>query len=153
MHNYWRMRKLIFFLVIAIVSSNLSLRAQSAAALVDICRSSAGNDATYLKDFTVELESAKANEKAPQAKFSMVLSKNTRYRFSICSSETSEGKGMIQLFDESRLQGSSYNPATGKEYHMFDFNCTKTGVYHVFVSIIDGKAGSAVCILSFIEKL
>ena len=153
MRKYWRMRKLLFFLAIAFVGSNVSLRAQSAAALVDICRSSAGNDATYLKDFTVDLESAKANEKAPQAKFSMVLSKNTRYRFSTCSSETSDGKGMIQLFDENRLQGSSYNPSTGKEFRMFDFNCTKTGVYHVFISMIDGKAGSAVCILSFMEKL
>ncbi len=153
MHKYWRMRKLLFLLAIAFVGSNLSLRAQSAAALVDICRSSAGNDATYLKDFPVELESARANEKAPQAKFSMVLSKNTRYRFSICSSETSEGRGMIQLYDENRLQGSSYNPTTGKEFHMFDFNCTKTGVYHVFITMIEGKAGSAVCILSFVEKL
>ena len=60
MHKYRRMRKLLFFLAIALVGGNLALRAQSAAALVDICRSSAGSDATYLKDFTVELESAKA---------------------------------------------------------------------------------------------
>ena len=147
------MRKLLFFLAIALVSFNLSLKAQSASALVDICRSSAGNDATYLKDFTVELESAKSNEKIPQAKYSMVLSKNTRYRFSICSSESSQGKGVLQLFEESRLLASTYYPTTGKEYHMFDFNCTKTGVYHVFISFQDGKSGSAVGILSFVEKL
>ena len=147
------MRKLLFFLAIALVINNLSLRAQSAAALVDICRSSAGGDATYLKDFTVELESVKANEKAPQAKFSMVLSKNTRYRFAICSAEVSQGRGVIQLFDENRLLGSTFNPSTGKEYHMFDFNCTKTGVYHIFISFQEGKAGSAVGILSFVENL
>jgi hypothetical protein len=147
------MRKLLLFLTIALVSSNIYLYAQSAGALVDICASSAGNDATYLKDFTVELESAKANEKTPQAKFSMVLSKNTRYRFTICSSEVTQSKGIIQLFDENRLLGSTFNPSTGKEYHMFDFNCTKTGVYHVFISFQDGKAGSAVGILSFVEKL
>jgi hypothetical protein len=147
------MKKLLLFLAIALVSSTISVKAQSAAALVDICASSAGNDATYLKDFTVELESAKANEKIPQAKFSMVLSKNTRYRFTICSSEVSQGKGVIQLYDENRLLGSTFNPATGKEYHMFDFNCTKTGVYHVFISFQEGKAGTAVGILSFVEKL
>jgi hypothetical protein len=153
MLKYRRMRKLLFFLAITLAGSNLSLRAQSAAALVDICRSSAGNDATYLKDFTVELEAAKANEKTPQMKFSMVLSKNTRYRFSICSSESSQGHGMIQLYDENKLMACTYNASTGKEYHMFDFNCTKTGVYHVFISFIDGKPGSAVGILSFVEKL
>ena len=52
-----------------------------------------------------------------------------------------------------RAAGKGRNPATGKEFHMFDFNCTKTGVYHVFITMIDGKAGSAVCILSFMEKL
>jgi hypothetical protein len=153
MDKYWRMRKLLFFLAIALVSSNLSLRAQSAAALVDICASSAGSDATYLKDFTVELESAKTNEKTPQAKFSMVLSKNIRYRFSICSSEVTQSKGVLQLYEENKMLASTYYPATGKEFRMFDFNCTKTGVYHVFISFQDGKAGSAVGILSFVEKL
>ena len=86
-------------------------------------------------------------------KFSMVLSKNTRYRFSICSAETSEGKGVLQLFEESKMIAATYYPNTGKEFHMFDFNCTKTGVYHVFISFVDGKAGSAVGILSFVEKL
>jgi hypothetical protein len=57
------------------------------------------------------------------------------------------------LFDENRMMGSTLNAATGKEYTMFDFNCTKTGVYHVFVFFPDGKSGTAVGILSFIEIL
>lgn len=147
------MKKVFITLAIALIGGAFTVRAQSAADLVDICRTSAGEDATYLKDFNIELESAKPNEKAPQAKFSMVLSKNTRYRFSICTSETSQGKAILQLYDENKLMGSTFNPATGKDYHSIDLNCTKTGVYHVFISFQDGKAGSAVGILSFIEKL
>lgn len=148
-----RMRKIFASLVMILVAGTFAIRAQSAADLVDICRTSAGDDATYLKDFPVELEAAKPNEKAPMAKFSMILSKNTKYRFSICTSETSEGKAVLQLYDESKLLGSTYNPTTGKDYHSIDLNCTKTGIYHVFISFQDGKAGSAVGILSFLEKL
>jgi hypothetical protein len=83
----------------------------------------------------------------------MILSKNTRYRFSVCNSESNAGKAVLQLFDENKLMGSTFNPATTKDYPGFDFNCTKTGVYHVFVFFQEGKSGTAVGILSFIEKL
>jgi hypothetical protein len=147
------MRKIYVLLGLILILGAAELRAQSAADLVDICAANAGDDATYLKDFIVELAGASANEKPPQAKFSMVLSKNTRYRFSICNADNSQGRAIIQLFDENRLMGSTFNATTGKEYQRFDFNCTKTGVYHVFIFFQDGKPGSAVGILSFIEKL
>jgi hypothetical protein len=137
----------LFFLV------GTGLKAQSDDALVMACSEAAGDDANYLKDFIVEKESAAPGERAPIAKFSMVLSKNTEYRFSICSAANSDGKGIIQLFDSNRLLGSSFNEATGKEYPMFDFKCQKTGVYHVFISFQGGKAGKAVGILSYVQKL
>ena len=147
------MRKIFVTLAVLLITATCAVRAQSAADLADICRTSAGEDATYLKDFTVELEAAKANEKAPLAKFTMVLNKNVRYRFSICTAETSQGKAILQLYDENKLMGSTLNPTTGKDYHSIDLNCTKTGIYHVFISFQDGKSGSAVGILSFVEKL
>ena len=149
-----RMKRNIFFIfVISLFALSASLQAQSTSQLVDLCAASAGDDATYLKDFVVELEAAKPDEKPPVAKFSMVLSKSTLYRFTICNSDASAGKGVIQLFDENRLLGSSFNAATGQEYKSFNFQCNKTGVYHVFISFQEGKAGSAVGILSFIKKL
>jgi len=126
---------------------------QSEDALVKACSAAAGEEATYLKDFIVKLDASAAGEKYPTAKYSMVLSKNTEYKFSICSAPESQGKGIIQLFDSSRLLGSSFNAATGKEYPGFNFKCQKTGVYHVFISFQEGKTGKAVGILSFIQKL
>ena len=128
------------------------LLAQSDDALVMACSDAAGDDATYLKDFFVILEATAPGERYQTAKYSMVLSKNNEYRFSICTAPDSEGRGVIQLFDSSRLLGSSFNAATGKEYPGFDFKCQKTGVYHIFVSFQDGKAGKAVGILSYVQS-
>lgn len=83
----------------------------------------------------------------------MVLSKNNVYRFTICNSDDSEGHGMLQLYDMNIMLGSTFYPATGKEYKSFDFQCQKTGVYHVFISFIDGKKGNAVGILSYVKTL
>jgi hypothetical protein len=142
---------LIIVFLLNIISINIF--SQSEDALVKACASAAGDDATYLKDFIVKLDAAAPGEKYPTAKYSMVLSKNTEYRFSICTAPDSQGKGIIQLFDTNRLLGSSFNAATGKEYPGFNFKCQKTGVYHVFISFQEGKSGRAVGILSFVQKL
>ena len=65
---------------------------------VESCCAIAGTDATYLKDFPVELDAATPGEPIPVQKYSMVLSKSTMYRFTICNAPTSTGEGIIQLF-------------------------------------------------------
>ncbi|MFN8208876.1 MAG: hypothetical protein U0T82_15935 [Bacteroidales bacterium] len=147
------MKKILYLFSALFILCTFHIKAQTASELVDLCKGNSGDDATYLQDFQVELAAAKPNEKQQPAKFSMVLKKNTRYRFSVCNSESNSANAILQLFDENRMMGSTLNAATGKEYTMFDFNCTKTGVYHVFVFFPDGKSGTAVGILSFIEIL
>ncbi|NBC83104.1 MAG: hypothetical protein GVY19_06955 [Bacteroidetes bacterium] len=146
------MKKICYILTLFFFTTVL-VKAQGTDILVAQCAASAGENVTYLKDFVVELEAATAGEKPPQAKFSMVLSKNTMYRFTICTAPDSEGEAIIQLYDMNTLLGSSFIMATGKSYPGFNFKCQKTGVYHVFISIKDGKPGRAVGILSFVEKL
>ena len=128
------------------------VHAQDDVQLVAQCAANAGN-VTYLKDFVVKLDAGTPGGKAPSAKYSMVLSKNTEYRFSICTSPNSEGEGVLQLWDMNLMLGSTFIPQTGKDYPFFDFKCQKTGVYHVFISFKEGKPGSAVGILSFVKKL
>ena len=142
---------IISVLVIAFYCNNGL--AQSTSKLVEVCSNDAGTDATYLKDFVVQLEASQVGGKPAVAKFSMVLSKNIIYRLTICNSDESEGHGVLQLYDMATLLGATYNPSTGKEYKSFDFTCKKTGVYHVFISFVDGKKGSAVGILSYIKSL
>ena len=140
---------LTLFFVMAISGT---LYSQDDMELVGQCAASAG-DVTFLKDFVVSLDAGTPGGKPPQAKFSMVLSKNTNYRFSICNHPDSEGEAVLQLYDMSTLQGATYMESLGKDFPFFDFKCQKTGVYHIFIFFKDGKPGKAAGILSFVEKL
>lgn len=143
--------KLLFAILFMALSYNAF--AQTEAQKVELCSASAGTDATYLKDFVVELQSAQGNEKAPVAKYSLLLNKDTRYRFTICTDDDSQGKGIVQLYDTQTLLVSSFNPTTGKEWKQFDIDIQKTSVYHVFINFHEGKAGKAVVIMSLMKRL
>jgi hypothetical protein len=146
------MKRYLILIFISIFFLNNESFTQYNVELVAQCAGSAGN-VTYLKDFPVTLDPAIPGGNPPSAKFSILLSKNTQYRFSICTAPDSEGEAILQLFDMNVLTGSTYSKATGKEYPSFDLKCQKTGVYHVFISFKEGKAGEAVGILSFVKKL
>jgi hypothetical protein len=147
------MKKLIIIAAVLCMTIGFSVHAQTEAQKVDLCTKMAGDDATYLKDFVVELQAAQGNEKAPSAKYSLLLNKDTRYRFTICTDDDSPGKGIIQLFDTNTLMGSTYNPTTGKEFKGFDIDIQKTGVYHVFITFHEGKAGKTIVIMSLVKRL
>lgn len=146
---------LLYLSVLTFVLScfTIDVFAQPRDVLIDMCASKAGDDATYLKDFVVDLDAANPGERSPIAKFSMVLSKSTVYRLSVCNADDSPGEAIIKLFDTKRMIASSYVPSSGKLFDSFDFQCDKTGVYHIFISFKDGKQGSAIGILSFVKKL
>jgi hypothetical protein len=119
---------------------------------VEQCATNCGKDATYLKDFQVVLNAAQPEQVQPIARYPLVLSKNNIYRFSVCTPADSPGKAILQLYDSNKLIFSSYNKDTGEEFNPFNFLCQKTGIYHVFISFIDGKEGHAVGILSYVTK-
>lgn len=119
---------------------------------IDHCFASAGEDVTYLKDFVVKLPAKKNNQSPLVVKNTVILRKNTIYRFTICNNKNSEGKGIIQLFDVKRTLGSTYNPKTGKSYQSFNFHCSKTGPYTIFISFKDGKSGNAIGIMSYVKR-
>jgi hypothetical protein len=146
------MKQFLTLIFLSLLFTTAKFYAQENVELVAQCAASAG-DVTYLKDFIVKLDAGVPGGNPPSAKFSMVLSKSTQYRFSICTAPDSDGEAILQLFDMNVLQGSTYISATGKEFPFFDFKCQKTGVYHVFISFKEGKPGEAVGILSFVKKL
>jgi hypothetical protein len=119
---------------------------------IEQCATSSGKDATYLKDFQVILNAAQPEQVTPIARYPLVLSKNNIYRFSVCTPEDSPGKAILQLYDSNKLIFSSYNKDTGEEFNPFNFLCQKTGIYHVFISFLDGKQGHAVGILSYVTR-
>jgi hypothetical protein len=145
-----RLVTLLLFTALYLLPVQFSF-AQPQDVLVDMCASQAGEDATYLKDFIVDLDAAAPGEKEPVQKFSLILSKGTVYRFSVCNSEDSPGEGILRLFDTTKEIAK--NEYGGQILQSFDFECNKTGVYHVMISFKDGKSGSAIGILSFIKKI
>lgn len=140
------------YLILAILTLGLfvtnKLNAQSETELVEICNQLSG-DVTYLKDFTAKLD---AGNPPPTAKHSLVLSKSTQYRLSVCSSKDYPGEAILNLYDNNRLVATTHNVATGKDYPYVDFKCQKTGVYHIFIKFKEGQPGLAVGILSFVQK-
>jgi hypothetical protein len=147
------MKKISILFILLFFLFAYNLKAQTEAQKVEICSGMAGADASYQKDFQVTLDAAQGNEKPPQSKYSMILSKDTKYRFNICTGDDSPGKGYLQLWDGDKLLGSTYDAKTGREVKGFDLDCQKTGVYHVFIGFVDGKAGNCIVILSFVKKL
>jgi hypothetical protein len=142
---------LLFSLIICLVFPCI-IRAQPEEKLVDNCALNTGENTTYLKDHIIKLPEINSNGESPIYKATIVLIKNTRYRFTICNAQNSDGQGIIQLYDNDRLLGSSYNPKTGKIYNSFDFPCRKTGQYNIWYSFKDGKSGLAVGIVSLVKK-
>ena len=145
------MKKYYFILLILFglfIGNNETSFAQSGDDLVEICNMIA-REATYLKDFKVKLD---AGDPAPSARYSLVLSKNVKYRMTICNSRDYDGQSILELFDNNRLLASTYVVATGKDYPFFDFKCQKTGVYHLIVKFKDGKEGLSVALLSYVEN-
>jgi hypothetical protein len=147
------MKNTTFILAIIFLSVSFSALAQTEDQKVKLCSATAGPEATYVKDLVAELPAVQGSEKIPNAKYSLILQKDTKYRITICTDDDSPGKGYVQLYDNQTILGSTYNPTTGKEFKGFDFDCQKTGVYHFFIQFQEGKAGKAIVIISFVKKL
>lgn len=145
--------KLTFYITILFLTIGFTAKAQTEEQKVKICTNMAGSDATYLKDFLIDLPAVQGNEKRPTAKYSILLNKDTRYRFTLCTDDDSPGKGIVQLLDTNAQLASTFNPATGKEFKGFDIDIQKTGVYHVIISFHDGLAGKATVIMSLVKRL
>jgi hypothetical protein len=146
-------RKIFFSLIsVFIINAYNTASGQDISQLTAQCAANAG-DVMYLEDFIVKLDQGVPGGAAPTQRFAMLLSKNIVYRFSICTAPNSEGEAVLQLYDMNTPIGSTYNPTTGKDYPFFDFKCQKTGVYHIFISFKDGKAGEGVGIMSYVKKL
>ncbi|MHC1703106.1 MAG: hypothetical protein AB9846_04280 [Tenuifilaceae bacterium] len=140
---------LIFVVLLFMVGFSGTAIAQTEDELVEICGLIA-KEATFLKDFKVRLD---AGDPPPIQRFSVILKKDIKYRFSVCNSKDFDGKVILELFDNNRLQATTYVLATGKDFPSVDFTCQKTGAYHLSFKFKDGKQGLAVGLLSLVEAL
>ena len=148
-----------FYFIIAVLAISLlygnsnKLMAQSGQELVDACSIVAGEDLMYLKDFQIKMDAANPGEEPPMTRYSIILSKNTEYQFTVCNSNDYSGEAILQIYDNNRLLVTNHQVATGQSFPKVKFKCSQTGTYHIWVSFKEGKQGLAVVLLSFVRKL
>jgi hypothetical protein len=144
------MRKNICFIIILLAISILSF-SQTTDPLVTNCVLNIGANARYLKDFRIQLGQAPTHGDM-RYKANMSLWKNTKYRFTLCNSEDSKGKLILNLKDDTnKIVASSYDQKTGKTYQFIDFLCNKSGIYQIYYDFTGGQQGSGVGVVSMIK--
>ena len=119
--------------------------------LLSKCLLSTGPAAKYLKDFRIQLGQA-ASDSEFRYKANMSLWKNTRYRFTMCTSDNSRGQLILNILDDSdKTVLSSRDTKTDVIYPFVDLICNKSGVYQIYFDFTEHQSGSGVTIVSMIQ--
>lgn len=143
--------KLYAFILISFLFVYVDVSSQDEKSVQD-CINEKTEGCSLLKMFDVDIEATKTGK--PEAvKYTVKLTKNSQYRFSICSAGYKTGSGIIELYKDGKRIASTYNTREDKDYMSFDFKCQRTGNYHMLVSFRDGKEGSAKVLVSFVRMM
>jgi hypothetical protein len=144
------MKTYIITLAFLFVTGMVSL-AQTSDTFVSNCVMTAGDNAKYLKDFRIQLGKATSQGEF-RYKANMSLWKNTKYRFTMCSSEDSKGKLILSIKDNTnKVVLSSFDQKTGKTYSYIDFVCNRSGIYQLSYDFTDNEQGSGVGVVSMVK--
>ncbi|MDH6307165.1 hypothetical protein M2451_002399 [Dysgonomonas sp. PFB1-18] len=125
--------------------------AQCDNTLVDKAVMQSGANAVYLREFKVKFDGLEKG-KIPSAKYPVLLSKNTTYRFNVCDAEGFDGEVILELYLKDKLVGSTFETKTSSNLQHFDYTCSKAATYEVVMSFRDGKAGCAAGVLSMVSE-
>ncbi len=140
-----------FITLLLLFAIGVLVNGQTTDPLVSNCISNAGPNAKYLKDFRIQLGKAAAAGEL-RYKAQMSLWKNTKYRFTMCNSEGSQGKLILSIKDDAnKVVLSSFDQKTGKTYPYVDFICNKSGIYQLGFDFTDGLQGSGVGVVSMVK--
>jgi hypothetical protein len=143
--------KKYFITLLFLITGGALLFGQTSDPLVSTCVMNAGPNCKYLKDFRVQLGKA-PSEGELRYKTQMSLWKNTKYRFTMCNSEDSKGKLILNVKDDAnKMVISSYDQKTGKIYPFIDFTCNKSGIYQLSFDFTEGQQGSGVGVVSMVK--
>jgi hypothetical protein len=126
------------------------MSAQCNNTLVEKAALQSGPNAVYLREFKVRFDGTGRGKAIPVAKYPILLSRNTNYRFNVCNAEELEGKVILQLYLKDQLLGSTFDTQSSTDLQRFDFSCLKTATYEVVMSFNRGKPGCAAGILSML---
>lgn len=144
MKKYFIILAAMFF--VPILSSG-----QSTDPLISKCATNTGANSTYLKDFRVQLGKGSSQTEL-RYKQVFALSKNMRYRFTLCNPDNSKSELIMKIKDETgRIILDSFDKKSGKALNPVEFVCNKTGTYQLFFDFRDFQQGLGVGIISLVK--
>lgn len=149
------MKKLILILSLLLLGRLLSL-GQTTDPLVSKCAMNSGSNTAYLKDFRIQLGKGSVQNELRQKEV-FPLSKNMRYRFTLCNADNSLGQLIMKIKDsDGRIQLSTFDLKSGKLYPnpnpYIDFECQKTGPYTLYFDFKDFQQGVGYGIVSLVKS-
>jgi hypothetical protein len=119
--------------------------------LTSKCRENSGPNTVFLKDFPVQLPKGTSATEL-RWKQALSLSKNMKYRFTLCNADNSSGQLILKITDsEGKLQAASFDQKSGKSFPKMDFTCNKTGTYKLYFDFLGFQPGSGVGIVSLVK--
>ncbi|MBN1107839.1 MAG: hypothetical protein JXR66_04785 [Bacteroidales bacterium] len=140
-----------YLITLLLLTAGIFAFGQSTDPLVTQCVMNAGPNTKYLKDFRVQLGKAAAPGEF-RYKTQMSLWKNTRYKFSLCTAEGSQGELILTIKnDANQVVLSSYDSNTGKTYKSVELVCNRSGIYQLNYDFKDGLQGSGVGVVSMVK--
>jgi hypothetical protein len=142
-------KHLIILIVLALFP--LILRSQTTDPMISKCAMSAGPNTTYLKDFRVQL--GKGNPQGDlRHKEIFPLSKNMKYKFTLCNSDNSAGVLIMRIKDDTgKLVLASFDQKSGKTFPSVEFTCNKTGTYQISFDFMNFTQGLGVGVISLVK--
>ncbi len=141
------MKKILSIILLLLISKSFAF-SQCNQSLVKNCCTNISTTSVFLQQFRAKLGDTNTKNDLPVARFSVLMSKGNTYRLDICSALDFEGEAILQLFDGDKLVASTYHTPSKTDFKAFEFFCSKTAIYKVYISFLDGKPGCAVGILS-----
>ncbi len=124
---------------------------QTTDQLVTKCAMSAGPNTTYLKDFRVQLGKGNLQTEL-RYKEVFPLSKNMKYKFTLCNAENSGSELIMTLKDNTgKTVLSSFDQKTGKAFASIEFTCSKTGTYQLYFDFMNFQQGLGIGVVSLVR--
>jgi hypothetical protein len=115
------------------------------------CKETSGPNTVFLKDYRVQLPKA-SNAVELRFKEALPLSKNMKYRFTLCNADNSAGELIMKIIDsDGKIQAVSFDQKSGKSYGRIDFTCNKTGTYKILFDFLGFQTGSGVGVVSLVK--
>jgi hypothetical protein len=148
------MRKLLLLLVFFYfaLNSNAQKAFCDSSLIEQISNYKMKDGAVFMREYTVMLDSMRADSIIPEQKYSIVLLANIVYRFVILGYQKCLCEPKLKIEDMHKVQLISSNYQKGKKAEQFDITIKETGSHTLKFSFRDGKKGCAIAAIFYVKN-